>query len=176
MELRQSCLLRSLCKPGERSDRGQASGLRHFSTTNLHSQSQSGDQAQSGPLGPTQPPPVTCIPSELSLASWWPLEEAQQLSCCTADYLGAAHSLLSMSTSALPGSVSLHLVLISASYSSQLCKEPRTCPRAEVPWGWSSAPTGLHGRDQGCFHPTAVNAVTAQPGLCRGQMRSKCVL
>lgn len=42
----------------------------------LDSQSQSGDQAQSDPLGSTQPSPVTCIPSELSLASWWPLEEA----------------------------------------------------------------------------------------------------
>lgn len=39
---------------------------------------------------------------------------SQQLSCCTADYLGVAHSLLSMSTLHVSGSVSLHL----ASYSS----------------------------------------------------------
>lgn len=39
---------------------------------------------------------------------------SQQLSCCTAGYLGVARSLLSMSTLCLSGSASLHL----ASYSS----------------------------------------------------------
>lgn len=156
-------MLRSLCntlpgKPGERSGPGQASDLHHPGTTDLDSQCQSGDWAQCGPLGPTQLPPVTCIPSELSLASWWPLEEASSFPAAlqiTLEWL----TPFSQCQLYMYQDLSPCTWLLTPPY--QLCKEPRTCSRAELPCGWRSAPTGLYGRDQQCSLPPAVNPVTA---------------
>lgn len=90
----------------------------------------------------------------------------QQLSCCTADYLGAARSLLSVSTLALSGSISLHM----GSYSSlpALVRAKNLFKSRTALW-LELCPSGFRGRDQGCFPPTAVNPVTAHVGGKRGQ-------